>query len=142
MVILAVDYGDARTGLAVCDRGEMLASPAGVIQEWDLEKTARRVAEEAARLKAEEIVVGNPLNMNGTAGDRSRLCCEFGDRLRELSGLPVRMWDERSTTVSAIHYLNVTDTRGKRRRAVVDAVAATIILENYRSYRRNHPQKD
>ena len=137
MVILAVDYGDARTGLAVCDKGELLASPAGVIREWNLEKTARRVAEEASRLGAEEIVVGNPLNMNGTAGERSRLCCQFGDLLREFSGLPVRMWDERSTTVSAIHYLNVTDTRGKRRKAVVDAVAATIILENYLSYRKN-----
>ena len=141
MIILAVDYGDARTGLAVCDKGEMLASPAGVIQEWNLEKTARRVSEEAVRLGAQAIVVGNPLNMNGTAGDRSRLCCEFGDKLRELSGLPVRMWDERSTTVSAIHYLNTTDTRGKRRKAGVDAVAATIILENYLGYRRNHPEE-
>ena len=78
--------------------------------------------------------------MNGTAGPRSELCQAFADRLRELSGLPVVLWDERSTTVSAIGILNTTDTRGKKRKAVVDAVAATLILESYLAYRKNHPE--
>lgn len=136
MKILAVDYGDARTGLALCDVGEMLASPIGVIHERNSDKLAQQIAEAAARQGAEEIVVGNPLNMNGTAGARSQLCREFAHKLREQCGIPVGMWDERSTTVTATHYLNVTNTRGKKRKDVVDAVAATIILESYMNYRR------
>lgn len=148
MVILAIDYGDARTGLAVCDKEELMAFPVGVIREWSLEKTAQRAAEEAAQLGAEEIVVGNPLNMNGTAGERSQLCHRFGILVGELSGLPVTMWDERQSTMAAARYLNATDTRGKRRKSMVDAVAATIILEGYLNWRKNHfhaspsPEKD
>lgn len=137
MKILAVDYGDARTGLAVCDSGELLASPVGVVHQHNINKTLEAVADAAVEQHAEEIVVGNPLNMNGSAGERSQICHEFADSLRELTGLPVRMWDERSTTVTATHYLNLTDTRGKKRKNVVDAVAATIILESYLSFRRN-----
>lgn len=136
MKILAVDYGDARTGLALCDVGEMLASPIGVIHERSSDKLAEQIAEVAIREGAQEIVVGNPLNMNGTTGDRSQLCHEFANKLREQCHLPVGMWDERSTTVTATHYLNVTNTRGKKRKDVVDAVAATIILESYMNYRR------
>lgn len=142
MRILAVDYGDARTGLAVCDAGEILASPAGVIHEWNREKTVQAVADAARKQRAERIVVGNPLNMNGTAGPRSELCHTFAEELRALVDVPVEMWDERSTTVSAIHFLNETDTRGKKRKNVVDAVAATIILESYLAYRRNHREEN
>ncbi|MEG0540963.1 MAG: Holliday junction resolvase RuvX [Angelakisella sp.] len=140
MKILAVDYGDARTGLAVCDAGELLASPIGVIHQWNSDKLLVEVAEAAARERAMEIVVGNPLNMDGSAGGRSQLCHEFAEKLRERTGLPVRMWDERSTTVTATHYLNVTNTRGQKRKDVVDAVAATIILESYLNYRRVHKE--
>lgn len=140
MKILAVDYGDARTGLACCDAGELLASPVGVIHQHRMEKVLEEVAAAAKAQKAEEIVVGNPLNMNGTAGPRSALCQDFAQQLRAMVEVPVRLWDERSTTVTATHYLNLTDTRGKKRKAVVDAVAATIILESYLAYRRNNPQ--
>ena len=78
--------------------------------------------------------------MNGTRGPRSELCQEFAAKLGEVSGLPVVLWDERSTTVTAISYLNATDTRGKKRKAVVDAVAATIILESYLAWRKNNPE--
>ena len=114
MRILAVDYGDARTGLAVCDRGELLASPVGV----------------------------NPLNMNGTAGPRSELCHALAEDLAAKLPCPVRMWDERSTTVTATQYLNMTDVRGKKRKNTIDAVAATIILESYLAYRKNHPGEE
>lgn len=104
-----------------------------------MQKTAERVAAEAVKLGAQELVVGNPLNMNGTAGERSQLCHRFGTLVGALSGLPVAMWDERQSTMAAARYLNDTDTRGKRRKAVVDAVAATVILEGYLNWRKNHP---
>ncbi len=137
MKILAVDYGDARTGLAICDAGEMLASPVGTITEYNFEKCIDKVSQKAKELEAEMIVVGNPINMNGSEGPRSDKCKEFAQKLRKLSGLPVEMWDERSTTVTAIGYLNETNTRGKKRKAVIDTVAATIILETYLTYRKN-----
>lgn len=140
MKILAVDYGDARTGLAVCDAGELLARPVTVIHSHKMEEVLTQTAAAARSEGVGRIVVGNPINMNGTAGPRSELCQAFADRLRELSGLPVVLWDERSTTVSAIGILNTTDTRGKKRKAVVDAVAATLILESYLAYRKNHPE--
>lgn len=140
MIILAVDYGDARTGLAVCDKGELLASPVAVITEHNRERLAAKILEQAAALRAEEIVVGNPLNMNGSAGPRSALAQQLAQTLHEQSGLPVTLWDERSTTVSAIGILNQTDVRGKKRKAVIDAVAAVLILESYLAYRKNHPK--
>ena len=137
MIILGVDFGDARTGLAICDKGEMLASPIGVISEHDFARCMEKVADAAKEHRAQMIVVGFPKNMNGTIGERAELCRLFADGLQKLTNLPVELWDERCTTVSAHSYLNVTNTRGKKRKAVVDAVAATIILESYLGYRKN-----
>ena len=137
MIILGVDFGDARTGLAICDKGEMLASPIGVISEHDFDRCMEKVADAAQEHRAQMIVVGFPKNMNGTIGERAELCRLFADGLQKLTNLPVELWDERCTTVSAHSYLNVTNTRGKKRKAVVDAVAATIILESYLGYRKN-----
>ena len=142
MKILAVDLGDARTGLAVCDPTEFLASPAGVIHETDFEVILKKVAQAAKEHRAQRIVVGYPKNMNGTVGERAEKCALFAQRLGELAEIPVKLWDERSTTVSAHNILNVTDTRGKKRKNVVDAVAATIILESYLAYRTNNPDQD
>lgn len=85
---------------------------------------------------AEQLVVGHPLNMDGTCGESARRAEAFAQRLRELTGLPVSLWDERMTTVTAIGYLNETDVRGKKRKQVVDSVAATVILQNYLEARR------
>lgn len=137
MKIMAVDFGDSRTGLAVCDKSEFLASPAGVIEEKDFEKCIEKVAAAAKENAAEEIVVGYPKNMNNTIGERAQKCALFAEKLAELVHVPVKLWDERSTTVSAHYYLNQTNTRGKKRKAVVDAVAATIILESYLGFRKN-----
>lgn len=137
MIIMAVDFGDARTGLAVCDKSEFLASPAGVIAEKDFDVCMQKVAQEAITRKAELIVVGYPKNMNGTIGERAEKCQTFAEGLKEMVSVPVELWDERCTTVSAHNYLNVTNTRGKKRKAVVDAVAATIILESYLGFRKN-----
>ncbi len=137
MKILSVDFGDARTGLAACDKDELIASPLCVISDHNKERVIEKIIEAAKENRIEEIVVGNPINMNGTAGPRSELCRSVADALAEKSGIPVRMWDERSTTVSAIGILNQTDVRGKKRKAVIDAVAAVLILESYMAYRKN-----
>lgn len=135
MRIFAVDYGDARTGLAVSDKSELLASPVGTIAEYDMERLAEKVAAAAREHDAGEIVVGLPINMNGTKGARAEKCESFAAMLRELVDVPVKMWDERSTTVTAHQYLNETNVRGKKRKAVVDTVAATVILESYLAFR-------
>ena len=137
MKIMSVDFGDSRTGLAVCDKSELLASPAGVIEEKNFERCIEKVAAAAKEHGAEEVVVGYPKNMNGTIGERAQKCELFAEKLSELVEVPVKLWDERSTTVSAHYYLNQTNTRGKKRKAVVDAVAATIILESYLGFRKN-----
>ena len=131
MVILAVDYGDVRTGLAVCDPLEMLASPVGVLRQTDAEQLCSEIAEIASERKAERIVLGLPKNMDGTEGFRAESCRAFADLLAKKTGLSVELQDERLTTVSAHRALNMTDTRGKKRKAVVDAVSAVIILEDY-----------
>lgn len=137
MVIMAVDYGDVRTGLAVCDKNEILASPVEVIKESDRDALIRRVITAAKERKADAFVVGLPRNMDGSEGFRAQACREFGEKLEAESGLSVAFYDERLTTVSAHLALNMTDTRGKKRKAVVDAVSAVMILEDYIAHRRN-----
>lgn len=140
MKIMAVDFGDSRTGLAVCDKSEFLASPLTVVQEKNFERCAQTVAAHAREQRVEQIVVGFPKNMNNTIGERAEKCKAFADRLHELTALECVMWDERSTTVLAHNYLNATNTRGKKRKAVVDAVAAVIILESYLGYRKHQAE--
>lgn len=139
---MSVDYGDARTGLAVCDKTEMLASPVQVIHQRNREKLLEKISELAREHRVEQLVVGHPLNMNGTAGERAQLCREFAQSLEEAARIPVVLWDERGTTITAHSYLNVTDTRGKKRKNVVDAVAAVIILENYLHFRKNSQSQE
>lgn len=138
MKIMAVDYGDSRTGLAVCDKSEILASPLTIIHEKDFERCAEEVAQAAVENKAELLVVGNPINMNGTLGPRSEKCGQFAQLLRDKLNIEVVMWDERSTTVSAIGIMNENNKRGKKRKESLDAAAAAIILESYLAYRKNH----
>lgn len=137
MKIMAVDYGDARTGFAISDRSEFLASPIGTVKEYNAERLAQKAADLAKEYGAGEIIVGLPINMNGTEGPRAEKCRAFAELLKGLTDLPVTMWDERSTTVTAHNILNETNVRGKARKAVVDTVAATIILESYLAYRKN-----
>lgn len=134
---MSVDFGDSRTGIAVCGKSELIASPVCVIAEKDFDKCLEKTANIAKEQRAEMIVVGYPKNMNNTIGERCDKCSLFAEKLREMTGLPVELWDERCTTVSAHNILNETNTRGKKRKAVVDAVAAVIILESYLGYRKN-----
>ena len=140
MIILGIDLGKARTGVAICDRGELLASPLTVVNEHNRERLVERLAALAQKNRAELLAVGLPRNMDGTEGESAQNAREIGALLvlEEAAGLPVAFVDERGTTVTAHGYLNDTNTRGKRRKAVVDAVAATVILQNYLDYRRLH----
>ena len=138
MVILAVDFGDVRTGLAVCDKSEFLASPVCVLTERNSDNVAAFVSEKAKELKAEEIAVGLPKNMDGSEGFRAEACREFAGKLSDISAIPVVLRDERLTTVSAHKLMNMNDVRGKKRKNTVDAVAAVIILEDYIAYRKNN----
>lgn len=131
MIIMSVDYGDVRTGIAVCDKMQILASPVCVITEKDRDTLALKIAELAKEKKAERICVGLPQNMDGSFGFRCDACRELGAVLQEKTGLPVDFQNERLTTVSAHNILNANDVRGKKRKAVVDAVSAVLILEDY-----------
>ena len=137
MIILSVDYGDKRTGIAVCDKFEMLASPVCVITEWNIDSLANKIIDVAKEKRAEEIVVGLPKNMDGSEGFRADACKELGEKLKKLTEIPVNFWDERLTTVSAHKILSENNVRGKKRKAVVDAVAADIILQDYIDFRKN-----
>lgn len=142
MKIMSVDYGDVRTGLAICDKSEYLASPLTVIHEHNMQKCAEKISEYAKSEKIELIIVGYPKNMNGSVGERAEKCKAFSKLIEEISKLPTKLWDERMTTVSAHNYLNETNVRGKKRKEVVDAVAAVIILESYLGFRKNHPDEN
>jgi putative Holliday junction resolvase len=141
MKIMAVDLGDAHTGLACCDRTETLASPLGIIHDRNMDGVLRKVAAAVTEYEAKEVVVGYPKNMNNSIGERAKKCADFADKLRDLVDVPVTLWDERSTTVSAHNVLNETNTRGQKRKDVIDAVAATIILENYLMFRANNANR-
>lgn len=131
MVILAVDLGKSRTGIAACDKLEMMASPVTVIKQHNQDKLLEEIARICAEKKAEQLVVGLPKNMDNSEGESAQNARAFAAELSELTGLPVDMQDERGTTITAHNFLNATDTRGQKRKAVVDAVAAVIILEDY-----------
>lgn len=131
MIILSVDYGDRRTGIAVCDKNQILASPVCVINEWNAEVLADKIIDIANEKKAEKIVIGLPKNMDGSKGFRAEACEGLGELIKSKCSIPVVFWDERLTTVSAHKILSDNNVRGKKRKAVVDALSAEIILQNY-----------
>ncbi len=140
MIIMSVDYGDVRTGIAVCDKNEILASPVTVITERNADILADKITALTKERKAELICVGLPKNMDGTEGFRADACKAFADKLQEKSGLQVIMRDERLTTVNAHNILSMNDVRGKKRKNTVDAVSAVLILEDFLSFRKADKQ--
>lgn len=136
MIIMSVDLGDVRTGIAASDSGETFAFPKGVIHEKNKELLLKMLCDKAKELSAELVVFGFPKNMDGSVGFKAQECADMRQRFAEATGLPTELWDERCTTVSAHTALNFTDTRGKKRKAVVDAVAATIILEDFLRHKK------
>ena len=129
--IMSVDFGDTRTGLALSDTTRYLASGIGYVSPGGIVKTADKVAEMAVENRASAVVVGLPKNMDGSEGFRADRCREFAALLAaRLGEVPVAMMDERMTTMSASRYLNETNTRGQKRKGVIDTLSAQIILQN------------
>ena len=131
MKILAIDYGDARTGIAISDSLGMLVGTTDVIHAYRPDVVAAEIQKRAIACGAERLVLGLPKNMDGTEGPRAQLCRDFAAQLEQLTGLPVILWDERRTTVDAHRILSDNNVHGKKRKNTVDAVAASLILEGY-----------
>ena len=138
MVILAVDYGDVRTGIAVCDKKEILASPICVIAESYQPKLAKAISEKAQEHGAELIVIGLPRNMDGTYGYRCDECKALGKAISQVCDIPIDFQDERLTTVIAHSFLSDNNVRGKKRKDNVDAASASVILQSYIDKRKNN----
>lgn len=136
MRIMAVDFGDAHTGVAVSDPLGMLAGTAVTIDSWSEDVVLEKLCQMVKEMGVEEIVLGHPVNMDGTRGPRAEKYEAFGQRLREGTGLNVVLWDERRTTVDAHRILSEAGKKGKKRKQKVDAVAATLILEGYLTFKR------
>lgn len=133
--IMGIDYGDARTGVAISDLLCSIVGSTAVVNSHNTEKAIADIVRMARENSVGEIVVGLPRNMDGTEGSRAQLCREFAEMLKEATGLPVTMWDERRTTVEAHNILSQHNYHGKKRKNTVDAVAASLILEGYLAFR-------
>ena len=131
MKVMALDYGDARTGVAVSDSLGMIVGYTTVIAQWNREKTAEQVAALVQEHKPDRLVMGLPKNMDGSEGPRAALYREFADLVTEKTGIEVILWDERRTTVEAHNILRANGKKEKKHRKNVDAVAASLILEGY-----------
>lgn len=128
---MSVDYGDVRTGIAVCDKNEILASPVTVLTERDAQALARKIAALAEQYRVERLLVGLPKNMDGTQGARAQASIAFASLLETTTGIPTELRDERLTTVSAHRALTDAGVFGKKRKQTVDAVSAVFILQDY-----------
>ena len=136
MRVMGVDYGDARTGVAISDLLCSIVGSTTVIHSRRQEKTLEQLCVLVKQYEVGEIVVGLPKNMDGSEGPRAELCRRFAQSLEELTGLPVKLWDERRTTVEAHNILSAHNYHGQKRKDTVDAVAASLILEGYLAFRK------
>ena len=134
MRVLAIDYGDARTGIAVSDASGMIVGQTAVIHSRNAKKTAQEIALLVRKTGAERLVMGFPRNMDGTEGPRAALYKEFAALVEQECSMPVILWDERRTTVEAHNILSDCNYHGKKRKNTVDAVAASLILEGYLAF--------
>ena len=137
MRIMAIDYGDSRTGIACCDKSELISTPYPQIYEKGVHKLVDAVIQRINELEPQLIVIGLPKNMDGTEGERAQKTRKFGELLSDKTDLEIVFWDERGTTITATYYMNETNTRGKKRKAILDSASAVVILDNYLQYRKN-----
>ena len=140
MRIMAIDYGDARTGVALSDPTGFLAGQTFLIKSRKQEVVLEELAALVQRQGAQELVMGYPRNMDGTLGPRAEKYAAFARRLEEATGLPVALWDERRTTVDAHRILGEQGVRAKNRKDKIDSVAATLILDGYLDWKRLQAQ--
>ena len=140
MRVCAIDYGDARTGLAVSDPTGLLAGHTEVVEAYRPEAVAIRIAAVAREYGAGKLILGYPLNMDGTRGPRAEKAEDFAEQLRAATALPVTLWDERRTTIDAHNILAGNGKRAKERKKTVDAVAASLMLEGYLTYKKRTQQ--
>ena len=138
MRIMAIDYGDAHTGIAISDPTGFLAGVTTVSNAYRPEAVAEQINALAKEHGVEELVLGHPINMDGTRGPRSEKAQAMKTLLEETTSLPVVLWDERRTTIDAHQILMNSGKNAKKRKKVVDAVAATLILEGYLTYKKTH----
>ena len=136
MRIMGIDYGDARTGVAISDLLCSIVGTTYVVPSRNREKAIADIVRMTKENQVGQIVVGLPRNMDGTEGPRAELCRKFADALQQATGLPIAMWDERRTTVEAHNILSQHNYHGKKRKDTVDAVAASLILEGYLAFRQ------
>ena len=136
MRVMGIDFGDARTGVAVSDLLCSIVGTTTVIHSRNMEKTLQEICRLVAENEVGEIAVGLPKNMDGTEGPRAELCREFAGKVETATGKPVKLWDERRTTVEAHNILSEHNYHGKKRKNTVDAVAASLILEGYLAFRK------
>lgn len=136
MRIMGIDYGDARTGIAISDLLCSIVGTTFVIHSRGREKTLQEICRLVEENDVGQIVMGLPKNMDGSEGARAQLCREFAQLVEERTGISVTMWDERRTTVEAHNILSAHNYHGKKRKNTVDAVAAALILEGYLAFRR------
>ena len=139
MRAMAIDYGDAHTGVAVSDLTGLLAGYTETIHTRRPEEVLRRLGELAQEYAVTELVLGYPKNMDGTLGPRAEKAAAFAGELEAALGLPVRLWDERRTTIEAHGILAGAGRRARERKKTVDAVAAALILEGYLAWRARNP---
>ena len=133
--IMAIDYGDARTGVAISDLLCSIVGTTTVVPSRNTDKAVADIVRMAKEQEVGTIVVGLPRNMDGSEGPRAELCRAFAERLGAETGLEIAMWDERRTTVEAHNILSEHNYHGKKRKNTVDAVAASLILEGYLNFR-------
>ena len=131
MRIMGIDYGDARTGLAVSDEMNILVGEAWTLNEWNPERVADVIAQEAQKRNVGRLVLGLPKNMDGSEGPRAEKCRDFAELLRSKTDIELVMWDERRSSIEAHAILHATGKKEKKHRKTVDAVAASLILEGY-----------
>lgn len=136
MRIMAIDYGDARTGVAISDATGLLAGFTTVIHSRKAEQVTEQLCALVAQHRVEELVMGFPRNMDGSEGPRAELYRAFAAMVEERSGMPVNLWDERRTTIEAHQILHAGGKKMKQHKNTVDAVAATLILEGWLTKKR------
>ena len=140
MVIISIDLGEKRTGVAVCDKNEILSYPLEVIKEDNKKKLIEKISQLVRENKAEMILVGFALNMNGSVGERAINCRNFAEEIKEKLSIPVALWDERQTTKFATKLLIESKTKNRKKKNIIDCVAATIILDDFLKFRKNNKE--